>query len=220
MKRVLLSFLSLVFISASIVFFQSCSTEDNTGPVITILGDNPLTIVLNDNNWVDPGATAEDDEDGVIDVIVDDSEVNPNFQAGYKIYYSAADEAGNESVAERVVNVVNGAEVYSGTYSADCVVPYPGGTSYPFTETISSSNTVNNRIIFANFGAYADCEVYGTVTGTTITIPSQTVNNVGNPPANRTFDGQGTINGTTITVNFNETVGGNSDAGQTIYIKQ
>jgi len=202
----------------TLAFSFGCTEEDTNGPVITILGNDPLIVVLNDQTWVDPGATAEDAKDGAVDVTAT-NDVNENFQAStYSITYTAIDESDNMSTATRVVHVQNSAHAYEGNY--DGTIKDNGGNviyTYTTPEIVTTDNTVNNRIKFAKFGGYNPNEIYGNVTGTAITVPSQT-NTVNS--ASTTFEGTGNINGTTMVIDFTETVSSLSEDYTVTYIKQ
>ena len=78
---------------------------DTTAPSITVLGDNPLTLAIG-ANFTDPGATALDDVDGIVDVTAS-GEVNTALPGSYTITYTATDAAGNTATATRTVNVVD-----------------------------------------------------------------------------------------------------------------
>ncbi|MFC2110999.1 hypothetical protein ACFLQ5_00955 [Bacteroidota bacterium] len=90
---------------------------------------------------------------------------------------------------------------------------------YNYTDAISASNTVNNRIYVSKFANYTGGSVYFEVNGANVIIPSQTVN-CGNPAANRTFIGNGSINGAVMTLNYTETTNGTAVTGVEIYKKQ
>ncbi|OGZ46559.1 MAG: hypothetical protein A3J54_02605 [Candidatus Ryanbacteria bacterium RIFCSPHIGHO2_02_FULL_45_13b] len=68
---------------------------ENTKPIITLLGANPLTIT-EDIIFTDPGATAFDDEDGNITsaIIVGGDTVHPNVPGTYHITYNVTDSEG------------------------------------------------------------------------------------------------------------------------------
>jgi hypothetical protein len=205
-----------MFISLLITY--SCKEQDTNGPVINILGDNPLIVVLNDDQWTDPGAEAEDDNDGVV-TVTSTNDVNPNFQAtSYSITYKAADNSGNESTAVRDVHVLNSARVYEGQYNGTKKDDQGNVVlNYPSPEIVKSNNTVNNKISFAKFDGHDPNEVYGLVTGTSITIPQQTktVNS-----QSTVYQGSGQINGgTTIVIDYSVTVNGNTTDYQLTYIK-
>ncbi|MEM9326952.1 MAG: immunoglobulin-like domain-containing protein, partial [Bacteroidota bacterium] len=79
---------------------------DTTPPVITLDGDNPLVLPIG-GIFVDPGATAEDDVDGTLnpmDIVVDDSALDPSTPGEYDVIYTISDAAGNEGQATRVVS--------------------------------------------------------------------------------------------------------------------
>lgn len=90
-----------------IVVGLDLSPTDTTPPVITLLGDNPLTVKVGDA-FVDPGATALDDVDGEIpfdDFIVGGDAVDVNTPGTYEITYTVEDNAQNEAQAIRTVIV-------------------------------------------------------------------------------------------------------------------
>lgn len=92
----------------SVFIHPACNDKDNTPPVITILGDNPLYHPLG-VPYVDPGATAQDDQDGdITSKIVTTIDVDVNTQAyNYHVYYDVEDAAGNKATqAVRIVHVL------------------------------------------------------------------------------------------------------------------
>jgi len=80
---------------------------ENTPPVITISGDNPLEVLLG-GTFTDPGATAEDAEDGDLthDIIVNGDTVITNTEGSYNVVYHVTDSGGLTDEKTRVVNVV------------------------------------------------------------------------------------------------------------------
>ena len=76
-------------------------------PIITLLGDNPVTINVGDT-YVDAGATALDDIDGdITDNIVITSNVDVETPGEYTVTYNVSDSSGNEAIeVVRIVNVV------------------------------------------------------------------------------------------------------------------
>ncbi len=83
-----------------------CPVPDTTAPVITLQGDNPMTVVEG-SVFNDPGATAQDDIDGdITSRIVVSGEVNTSVLGTYQVTYSVTDEAGNSAEISRTVNVV------------------------------------------------------------------------------------------------------------------
>lgn len=82
-----------------------CPEQDITPPVITLAGDNPMTVSLG-AAFQDPGASAIDNVDGDISsqIIVTGS-VNTNQVGTYLLYYNVSDTAGNP--ADEVIRTVN-----------------------------------------------------------------------------------------------------------------
>jgi len=76
---------------------------DNTPPLLTILGSNPMIITQN-TNFIDPGAIAVDERDGNLSVEVNGS-VDSSTIGQYILEYSAEDSTGNKVKAQREVIV-------------------------------------------------------------------------------------------------------------------
>ncbi len=84
----------------------ACPGPDVTAPVITLVGDNPMTIYQG-SEFADPGATAEDNIDGDLTaVIVVAGSVETNTIGTYQLTYTVSDAAGNEATVTRTVNVI------------------------------------------------------------------------------------------------------------------
>lgn len=180
MKKNIL-FLSTALIVGASVFMVGCKKDDTTAPVVTINGSD-MTIYLQDS-YVELGATANDDEDGVITAVASGS-VNTNLVGTYTITYTATDAAGNEGTAARTITVKNGQEAMEGKYDGsevDAVGPYTysGNTDPAKTVTVTISTTVKNRVFMTRLGDFANNTVYLNVTGNNIDMPEQTVSNVG-----------------------------------------
>lgn len=81
------------------------SGSDLTAPIITLLGDTPMNVELG-SEFVDPGAEAEDNEDGDITNAIEKSgTVNTEVAGSYLIIYKVTDEAGNTATKTRTVIV-------------------------------------------------------------------------------------------------------------------
>ena len=208
------------------VIFVSCNDEDTTKPVVTLRGASDTTIVLN-TSWNDPGAIAEDDEDGVItDIIqVTGDTVNVNLVGIYKLTYSATDAAGNTGTATRTVRVRNTADGWAGSYS---VIDEVEGNQYTYSDIISYSNRENRYVLVTKFAYYTGGAVKfkfenPETVPTDIDLPTQTVKcgNPSTPPADRTFSGSGeaTIEGS-FYIDYTESTGGTSVTGKETYTKQ
>jgi len=84
---------------------QVSLSSDIFGPVITLHGQNPLTLNKGDT-YKKVCATAIDKHDGEVQVYVK-GEVNTNKVGTYIVTYSAVDEAGNLSSLKRIIHVIN-----------------------------------------------------------------------------------------------------------------
>ena len=94
-------------------------------PTITLNGDATMTISVG-SGYVDPGATAVDNEGTSIVVSTDSSMVNDSIVGSFTVTYSATNQHGT-TTASRTVNVIINHENWPGswTVSDDC----GGGTS-------------------------------------------------------------------------------------------
>jgi hypothetical protein len=78
---------------------------DKTGPVITMNGNNPMSVNVN-SNFADPGANANDACDGnVNNTLSSNNNVNTSVIGSYSVNYKANDLSGNVGTATRTVNV-------------------------------------------------------------------------------------------------------------------
>ena len=76
---------------------RTVNVEDTTLPVITLLGDNPVTIEVG-STYTDAGATATDTYDGdITSSIVTVSTVNTAIVGVYTVTYNVSDASGNDS---------------------------------------------------------------------------------------------------------------------------
>ena len=79
----------------------------NNKPVITLLGSNPININTGDT-FVDPGATANDVEDGDLTNIISVSgNVNATIVGSYILTYSVTDSGNLTATTSRTVNVLD-----------------------------------------------------------------------------------------------------------------
>ncbi len=83
---------------------RDCLVEDYEAPVVTLDGATPETIECG-TAWIDPGATAEDDCDGEVDVTVEGAEGLGETTGGFFVNYTARDNAGNSTSVSRQVFV-------------------------------------------------------------------------------------------------------------------
>ena len=98
-------------IKTVILYLTVNPAPDTTPPVITLLGDNPVSIEVG-TPYIDAGATATDNIDGdITDKITTTNSVNVNILGTYTVVYSVQDNAGNSATqVTRTVNVIEGAE--------------------------------------------------------------------------------------------------------------
>ncbi len=76
-------------------------------PVVTLDGDDHIIIVVDEEEYVEEGATAEDDRDGdMTDSIEITGSVDETTLGEYILTYTATNNAGNEGSTTRTVNVV------------------------------------------------------------------------------------------------------------------
>ena len=135
------------------VFVQSLVFANN--PVITLNGDSVIEIYMG-STFVDPGATATDEEDGDISNSIQVSgSVDTNTHGTYVLAYNVTDSDGNSAtVVVRTINVVDDVNpslelTITASLSGDDDVPDIGDT---ITYDIILSNTGNTNFsgIFTN----------------------------------------------------------------------
>ncbi|MFA6397230.1 MAG: immunoglobulin-like domain-containing protein [Candidatus Paceibacterota bacterium] len=104
---------------------------DVTIPLITLVGDNPSTVIKG-QTYTDAGATAVDDTDGDITasiIITGLDTIDTNTVGSYTVYYNVSDLALNPALeVTRTVNVVDNSPVI--TLVGDASVTIDEGTSY------------------------------------------------------------------------------------------
>jgi len=133
--------------------FKEDAPVDTTPPVITITGDNPVTLKVGDS-YTDAGATAVDDVDGEVTVTTVSNDVDTTQVGTYYVTYEAIDAAGNKAILKREVHVVENT-------SADITPP---------VITITGGNPVNIKVgdSYTDAGATAVDDVDGEVNVTTV----------------------------------------------------
>lgn len=169
--------------------FTSCDKSDLNKPIVTLIGDEEITINLG-ATFVDPGATAIDTEDGTITTVDVTGTVNTSEVNTYTLTYTATDKAGN--VSDEVTRTVKvKSDLLIGTYNVHDVVTGVGAGTYDYTVTVTQSSTDYNKLLINNFGGFGTAvTVSANVLAANITIPSQ-------HPAGMPSGGEGTFTGTT-----------------------
>lgn len=82
---------------------------DTTAPVLTLLGDDPLTIEYGSvASYTDPGATALDSNEGDLTSSIQQTDnINLNVLGSYTVNFSVSDSYSNTATDTRVVNIVD-----------------------------------------------------------------------------------------------------------------
>ena len=98
MKKLIYLFLALIIVA--------CSSDDNTAPVVTLIGESSITVTQN-ATYEDAGATATDNVDGdLTSNISTTSNVDTSTLGTYTVTHSVSDASGNNGSASRQVVVV------------------------------------------------------------------------------------------------------------------
>lgn len=106
--------------------------EDTTAPIITLNGLAEINLVQNDN-YTDAGALANDDIDGAIVVTISGS-VNTSIVATYTITYSATDSSNNTATKTRSINVIAQTQTQVTRLNDTGIII---GANYPTTNNLS-----------------------------------------------------------------------------------
>ncbi|HLG03819.1 MAG TPA: immunoglobulin-like domain-containing protein [Bacteroidia bacterium] len=206
MKKLLLTLTSVILV-AGVLSLSSCKKEDTTAPTLSVTGGNSqsqsLPSTAGNGSWTNPTATATDDEDGDISSSITVSgTVDPDTKGTYVLTYSVSDAAGNTASETVTVSIINDAEYLAGTHS---VIDTCGTQVYTYSQTITTSTDVNNKIHFNKFADYSDnTTIYATVSGSTITLPQQTGVDIGTLNEDHQFQGNGTITGDDFHLNYTD----------------
>ena len=139
---------------------------DTVGPVITLLGDNPMSLDIGDA-YNEPGATAWDNKDGDItdSIKINNDSVNTNVSGTYRVHYTVTDQENNTTHEIRTVYVGGAApdSIIIGTGSTtgqhipmECVYNYTYSQSiYMRSEfgSISGAITIDSMAYYYNGGS-------------------------------------------------------------------
>ena len=122
---------------------RTVNVVDNIAPIITVLGDNPASIVVGDT-YVDAGATADGGE-----TVTSSNNINTNQAGTYTVNYFATDVWGNTGTATRTVEVL-GATI--GFYGFGLTVPLDGFATYDASDggyvAFNNTSTGARMILF------------------------------------------------------------------------
>lgn len=136
---------------------------DDTAPVITLNGDNPLTI-SEGTEYKELGAYAEDEVSGEVDAVPTGT-VDVDVAGTYEVTYTAVDEAGNEATLVRIVNVISdkidgGIAKVTATGEALDGLPFVKVT---LAVELDEENLDKVEKITTNVADAGDTEVYGEI---------------------------------------------------------
>jgi hypothetical protein len=159
-------------------YIASLRGLDQDAPVITLTGSGSMTIP-HASAFVDPGATALDANDGVLNVTTSGS-VNPLIVGTYTITYTASEIAGNASTSTLTVSVtdqtapiltLNGAAEI--TVAAGFIFNDPGATATDAVDgvcTVATSGSVNASVPGIYTLTYASADLAGNIGTATRTV--------------------------------------------------
>ena len=77
---------------------------DATPPVITLNGDSTISLFVGES-YNELGASANDDRDGTVDVVISGT-VDTSTEGNYPLIYTASDSAGNTASVERIITLI------------------------------------------------------------------------------------------------------------------
>ncbi len=138
----------------------SFSVSYDAPPVITLVGDNPMTITQG-TTYIEQGATALDDTDGVLSVITTGT-VDTDMVDIYTVTYRATDTVGNIGEANRTVHVILPPDAIAPviTIVGDNLMTIPRGTVY-IEQGATALDDVDGNISVVITG-YVDTSIIGT----------------------------------------------------------
>jgi hypothetical protein len=133
---------------------DSTDQNDTTLPVITLLGENPVTVEVGDT-YTDAGAIATDTYDGdITSSIVTISNVDTAVLGTYEVFYNVSDASGNAAV--EVTRTVNVDECE--TSQDNCQInDIPTGNIYQISITESNCSTFG---VGSNITVYMNSDIY------------------------------------------------------------
>jgi len=85
---------------------RTVNVIDTTPPVLTLNGDNPMTLQCHVDSYTELGATVSDACDAAATLVISGA-VNANTVGVYTVTYTVTDASGNSASATRTVNVVD-----------------------------------------------------------------------------------------------------------------
>jgi hypothetical protein len=132
-------------------------------PVVTLNGSSTIEVMLN-TEFVDPGATATDNEDGTLPVVVTGT-VDTNALGTYTRTYTATDSDSNVGTATRTVRVVAGSPSGGGGGGGGgggyfIFSPLPGFSSVTSTNPSTGGSPISVSLVSTPTGQVLGVAVY------------------------------------------------------------
>lgn len=193
-------------LAATSFLFSACNKDDEEAPVITLNGNNPFELEML-STYVEPGYSAEDNEDGDLtsSVNVDATQIDNRLPGQYSVFYSVSDAAGNSGDATRDVIVFASTNALAKTYSVkDTCGTGASAQTYSYTQTVTAVNSTT--IQFDKFADYSgNTGITATITSSgNITLPLQSALNIGSALEDHDFQGSGSVTLTGFVINYTD----------------
>ena len=200
--------------NAAIEVIRTVNVVDTTIPVITLLGEDPVTIELGDT-YTDAGATATDSYDGdITSSIVTVSNVNTAIAGVYTVSYNVSDSNGNAAAeVTRTVNIID--SNYSWTGVADSSWVNTSNWSTGEVPTISDDVVVNGS--FANEPAIANNTDAKAKSVTIAAGNSLTIDETSSLTVSEDFTNSGTVTLNSTADDFSSLIVTGTATGNVIY---
>ena len=116
--------------SQTTTIFRTVTVQDTVAPVITLVGDNPLTLEC-PQSYNEPGATATDDCDQNLPAItIDGSAVDASTPGTYQVTYNVADASSNAATQVVRTVIVQDTTAPVITLNGSATVTFQEGGSY------------------------------------------------------------------------------------------
>lgn len=157
------------------------ASATNHAPTLTLLGNNPQYILLNDA-YTEQGAVAVDEEDGIItsNIVIDSNFVNTSKLGNYRVSYSVTDADNNKVTVSREIQVVNvlpsvptitllgdnPAELLQGSVYNDDGVTASDPTDGDITANVTTVATIDNNVVGTYLVTYTVTNSVGNTTTT------------------------------------------------------
>lgn len=191
-------------------FNLTIAASPNISPTVSLNGNYTIDITLN-QPFVDPGATAQDTEDGnLTSQIITYGAVNIDSCGNYPISYVVYDSGGLKDSVTRTVRVFNSLNYVSGSWTCQTITPSTNDTTNWIT-TLVASATIDNRFLIFKIGNnyLANPIIDFNPSNSILTLASQTFYcQTVVDTSNHTFVGTGTITSQgqqkTITIDYTD----------------